>query len=355
MTLEEELNRIADKIGESYETVVELYQESLAIYSRDGISPKKAEKVALHHLKGQHLAALRSKAKNFEGFFFAVTKPRNKNHFVYKNAMDKIDEYKTKYTDLWLEQAVADQVTNERGEPIFGPHNTTNNQGWMIGTVIKEVDMEMVAYGFFRYIEKDDTGREIDSPLKYTVIRFADIDAKPKVGRAYSLKATTNEVNADMFNVRAQQTDKMINKGSVDFSVMESMLLKKFPATPFIDVYVPDENGKVKMLDGQPFYITETTVVNIAISDRFDTDYIDFQSLHDDDVDENIILGVTKEHNTLFDGAVGYVVYRPYYKKANPEKGIEAAPSGEIIGFISDPAFGKAAGEMKTLGEDDFE
>lgn len=355
---EQEIRNISLKVMEKYEDVLQDFEKKVAEYVGMGTTEPKAKMIALKQIKGAFQAAMRSKAVPFEGFVFAVSQKRNKNSVVYKDAMDLINEYKTKYASAWLTRAVADMICDAQGSPIFGAHNTSEAQKWMRKQVIKEFDWEKVAYGFFRPIHNDESGNPITVPLKYGEIRVSSPDKHLVMpGSAYKFRCGVSDEQAPELKMRVAAITKFEKTGPIDFDVAKTFMESKFTLAPFIDVYKQDpETGRVVMPEGVYIRMTEVTVVSTRITEGFEIDYVEFQSLHEDDVDENVSMIIPKISNTTFDNAVGIVIYRPYYSKAKPEKNIESAPTGEVIGFLHDSSLGDAPPtEMRALAEGDFE
>lgn len=357
MDYEQEIRGIAAKVMEDADSILADFNKKVEDYVNMGIAEPQAKKVALKQIKGSFQAALRSKAIPFEGFVFAVTAKRNKNQFIYKDAIKVIDDYKTKYHSAWQTKALSEGIINEKGEPLFGAHNTTEAQKWMRGQVIHEFDWEKTAYGFFRPVKMDESGKQIQEKLRYGVIRIGNPDKYMVMpGQSYKFRASCGDTTLEELNLRAASVTKFENTGPVQYDIARTFIESKFPIVPFIDVYKADDNGKLLMPEGIRFYITEASAVSVSVHENLDVDFVEYQSIHDGDIDDNVSMSVARITNTNFDNAVGLVIYRPYFKKANPEKGTEAAPSGEVIGFLNDPAYGEAPPQtIKTLADEDFE
>lgn len=341
---------------EDYNVVLADFNKKTEDYIALGMKKEQAEKVALKQIKGSFQAAMRSKATPFEGFIIGVTKKNNKNAFTYPKAMKFIDEYKNKYHSAWIAKGVEEKVCNAEGAPIYGPHNTTANQKWLHGQVIVEFDWEKIAYGFFRPIQNDENGKQVQLPLKYGEIRIKQPDKHVVTpGISYKFRASCKDTTLSPMYLNTAAVTKFERTGPAEYELMRSFLDEHTKPMPFMDIYVPNDDGKIVMPDKVRFYTTEVTVVSVRVADNLPIDFIEFQSMHDDDVDDNISMSIPKVVNTAFDNSIGLLVYRPYMKKANAEKGYDATPSGEIFGYLPNPMFGTSAVEVESLGEDDFE
>ena len=356
MNYEEEIRKVADKVMEDYDGILAEFNKKAEEYIALGMKEEQAKKVALKQIKGSFQAAMRSKAIPFEGFIFALTGKRNKNAEAYPKGVAALDKLKADYPSGWLSKGVEKMVCNEKGEYIFGPHNTTTAQEWLWKQVVVEFDWERVAHGFFRPIQKDEAGVQIQLPLKYGEIRVKHPDKHNIMpGMAYKFRGTCKDTTLDDLKIGMAAVTKFERTGPADYEMMRSFLDSKFVPTPFIDIYNPNEEGRIVLENGVFFMTTEVTVVSVRVSDNLDVDFVEFQSMHDDDVDENIPMSIPKIINAAFDNSIGLVIYRPYMKKANEEKGFEASPSGSVIGYLPNPLYGTGATEVESLGEDDFE
>lgn len=356
MNYEEELRIVSDKVMEDYDGILADFNRKVEDYVALGMKEEQAKKVALKQIKGSFQAAMRSKAVPFEGFIVGVSQKRNKNSFAYRDAMKVLDDLKNKYPSAWLAKGVEEGKCNAQGEPTYGKHNTSDAQAWMLKQVIHEFDWEKIGYGFFRPVQKDESGKQIQLPLKYGEIRIKQPDKHMVTpGMSYKFRASCKDTTLDTLNINIAAVTKFERTGPAEYEMMRTFLDAKCEPKPFIDIYTPDEDLKIKMPEGVHFYTTEVTVVSVRIADNIAVDFVEFQSMHDDDVDENISMSIPKIINTTFDNSIGLLVYRPYMKKGNVEKGYEPSQSGEILGYLPNPLFGTSAVEVNSLGEDDFE
>ncbi len=331
MSIETELEKIADKVGESFDEIKKEFEKEYEKYEKMGID----RKTFLRIFRGKYKAQLRSNAKAFDGYFFALTPLRNVTAIIYREAIEKIDEYKEKYGDEWLDRAIKDNIVNEKGEPIYNEENTTEAQSWMRGKPIPEKKLECRGFGFFK--EKD--GNE----LKFCTVYIRNPEFKPELLKFYRIRFGGKFENGVLSTTNVSELKEL---GDVTFDDFIRDLTEHASSNlvTFEEVY--DVDQKIAMLpEGVNIGIAKVSVSAFRIVDELDVDFIEVTDLNSDF--ENVSMAIEKDlSKDVYEGAIGVIAFYPYFR--NGEE-----PAGNCYGFI--PMIPKPGEieEIKVDEEDD--
>jgi len=355
MSYEEQIRQLSDKIMEDFDSMWAVFNEKVEEYLAIDVPQKKAEMVAFKQLKGSYQAALRSKAIPMEGFVVGLTKIVDRSNREYREAMKVLEDLKQENLSAWINIGMNRGICDAEGNPLYCPENTSEKQKWLWKQKIPEHRWERSAFGYFRPIIKED-GVQVNNALKPGVIYIRETEKHVLVpGSAYRFRAGCSAPEATVLSISTATQTEFEETGKVSYDVVMKMVKEFGNLAPFIDVYNPNSDNKIEMPEGVKFYATEATVVSLTAKPENSNDSVEFQSLMDDDVDQNIRMTVVREMDTCFENAIGLVIYRPYMTKPDEEKGREAEPSGEIVGFIPDPTMCIPPKEVKQVSASDFD
>lgn len=346
MNVKEELKAISKKTGVDVPTLSAEFEAKVAEFVSRGTAQPMAENIALKQIKGSYQARLKSNAKTYEGFFIGVTSKRNSNKFDYQDAMEKIDEYRRKHGENWIDRAVQDQVTNQNGEPLYNRENTKESRKFLWGKVIKPEDFERVGYGFFREVKDGEK-----DPVQFGLIHSKAVDTfLPIVGRMYQFFANGKDRDGVLTLNHSAANARLEDKNDkVDFDVVMELAKKYMKPNlgKFNDIYNMD-NHTTSVDTNRRFFVTFATVSRYGITDGYDIDFVDLTSLEENDYDNIITMQVEKVMNkTVFADAIGLVVYQPYFKK-------DGSATASLIGFFPDSRYGEGPEEVKAITAEVF-
>lgn len=339
MNVEKELEKLADKLGESIEDLRTEFSEIVEEYLSYGMDEDKATKFGLKALKGRYQAQLRSNAVPVVGYFFALTPVTNVTAMVYEEAVDRIEEYKEKYGDEWLERAIEDEIVNEKGEPIYNSGNTSEAQSWMRGRPIPPKRLERMGYGIF----------EVKGVKKLGVVYIRDVEKiKPEFLKLYKFRATVND-NGYIFSISTTKVTKLKEIGEVSFEEFESDLGEYAEKNlhSFEEIY-DLENKEVKLNPEAPrIAIAQVIITRINELDEYDVNFVDLTDLNSEEFDLTSFV-IDKEIYEISDAIEempAIAVFRPYFNK-------NGEPSGNLFSLIIDR---KLKVKPKPIPEDDFD
>lgn len=312
MSIETELEKIADKVGESFENIKDEFEKEYEKYEKMGID----KKTYLRIFRGRYKAQLKSNAKTFEGYFFALTPLRNVTAIIYREALEKIDEYKEKYGNNWLDRAIKDNIVNEKGEPIYNEENTTEAQSWMRGKPIPEKKLERRGYGFFK--EKD--GNE----LKFCIVYIRNPEFKPELLRLYRVRLGGKFENGILSTTNVSEL-KPFSETTFDDFIKDLTEYASNNLVTFEEIY--DMDQKIAMLpEGVNVGIAKVSVSAFRVVDDLEVDFIEVTDLNSDF--ENVSMAIEKDlSKNVYEGAIGIIAFYPYFR--NGEE-----PAGNCYGFI---------------------
>lgn len=351
MDYKTELEIIANKVMESPAEIVAYFEKTKENLVAMGMTDERAAQTAFRQVKGSYTMQLRSKAIPVEGFFVAVDQTKNKNKFMWDDAQKYLEEYKATYGGEWKVKAISEGIINEKGECLYHAGLMKKGQEekmkWMLKQVIHETVLEKMAWGFFRPIARE--GEEAQ-PLRFGIVRIKDVGKlHPEIGWLYRFRASVPKPEENM-NMNTVSVTEFERVEYVHYETMYSYIEDKFKIGSFNDAFDFGQKAARQLPDGQPFWITEATVVGIRVLDNADVNMVDFMSLADDDYDDNISMAIPKINDNTFENAIGLIIYKPYFKK-NDEK----TPSASLYGFLHNPAFGEAPKSTKEISSQDFE
>jgi len=321
------IKEMSQKLGKSEEELtaeMAKFESDLSAIFDDTEEVKQA---AFKQLRGAYRAQMKSNAKMFEGFFFAMQPVRNENDFPIKEA-DK--EFKKLSDEVGREEAVAQWQglgkMNENEQYLFNADNTTDAMKWKRGKVIERFVPVRECYGFFK--EPDVQG----SKIRFGIVTMRHEPEKfiPEMLKVYSFRATGKPENTPL-RLNGTSVTSLTDTGvTIDFDIFVKMIGQDMPKNvkSFDDVYNLDK-GVCKVPENPRFFITKATISRLNVTDKPDLN-IDFADITDlvGDFDP-VSMTVSKDLGGIYENAIGIAVYAPYIKAK------DNTAAGNLYGFIT--------------------
>lgn len=294
----------------------------------------EVEQAAFKQLRGAYRAQMKSTAKLWEGFFFAMQPVRNENDYVLKEARKEFHELLEKNTkihgDLAPEATVDTLVKlgkmNVNEQFLFNSDNTTEAMKWKRGKVIEENVPIRDLYGFFK---------EPDVPT--SKIRFGILTMRhdpdefvPTMLKVYRFRAGGKSENVPL-RLNGTSVTELSEVGiDIDFDMFVKMISQDMPKNvkSFDEVY-DCEKGICKVPENPKFFVTKASISRFTVTDKPDVS-VDFVEITDlvGDFDP-VSMSVGKESSAgLYENAIGIAIYAPYIKRK------DQTAAGNLWGFV---------------------
>lgn len=347
--IEKELAAMSEKLGVTVEKLTEelhKYEADLMIVFDDETERKQA---AFKQLRGSYRAQMKSPAKWYEGFFFAMKPVKFENRFSYEEAMKKFTSLvKSMGEAKAKEQAIADKMMNAEGRFLYMEEDLTQNSMWKKGKVIDEKAKIRELYGFF----KEDGTQNIH----FGVLRVRHNPDKfsPKILKVYRFRANGKEDGNFLLLNSASSTALTETEVDIEYDMFYQLLNNQIghARKTFDEVYDRD-SMKPKLPERPVFYVTIASIsrYNVTAKDGVNVDFADITDLVGD-FDDPVSMVVDKG-TELCENSVGIAVYFPTVK-TNKEN--EQVFSGNLYGFVTKESEGRPK-EVKEIepGKKDWE
>lgn len=337
------VEKLSDQIGDEPELIFSDFERAFNGYINVGMEEERAMKTAVNSVRASYSKLIKLGAKMYDGFFLAGTEKKDRNDFVRKEATKIIETFETENGSLWKPKAIAAKMINEAGDLLITQqiiddfYNGNPKLSWMLGRKI-EVDEQKMAWAFIRDYGTDDGLRRVN-----VFINEPD-EFAPMFGKMYKFRAVVKISGTGNENMTMYKTISALKPSETEISfgeIEDCIGIFEDNIKTFTESY--DDDLQMGMLPESPapkFCISEVIIGGIT-----DTGYgkkkIEVTEQIGDFGDEPIELEIPDEYaEGLYDGALGIMIYRPYYKN-NKVDGeiIGKVRAGAILGFISDSKF----------------
>jgi hypothetical protein len=333
-----QVTKIAEELGDDESIIIDEFETRFNTYIEKGIEEKLAIKTALNSLRASYNRLVKLGAKMYEGFFIAAIEKSDSNMYAAKCAKKIVDDMEL--GDHWKTLAVEHGLMNKKGEYIYTEavwkDNGRENEKmkWRIGKPIT-VQYQKEAWGFFR-----ESGS--DGPLELIHCYISDPDSfAPEFGKMYKFRAVKKVTGAGNIRLDFKKNISNLIESDITFSIRDvEDYIEEIPENVirFEDAYDMDEKiGILPEFPAPRFCITEGQIGTIE-----ETEYgkKKISIIEDsDDLDGDIItFEMPNEYCAgLYEGSVGIMSYRPFFK--NNKETQEKEPAGSLLGFVVNDAF----------------
>lgn len=327
VNIEKGIKEMSDKLGKSVEDLtaeMQKFESDLSSVFDDADEIKEA---AFKQLRGAYRAQMKSNAKMFEGFFFAMQGVRNENDYAIKEC-DR--EFNKLADSIGRDEAVIEWQGNgkmdENEQYLFNADNTTEAMKWKRGTVIDRYVPVRECYGFFK--EADDKNSKIRFGI--LTVRHEPDKFIPEMLRVYKLRATGKADNTPLRLNGTSVTILTPTETIINFDVFTKMVSQDMPKSvkSFDEVY--DIDKKIcKTPENPRFFITKASISRYTVTEKPDME-VDFVEVTDlvGDFDP-VSMTVPKDHEGLYENAIGIAIYAPYIKTK------DGSPAGNLWGLVT--------------------
>jgi len=327
VNIEKGIKEMSEKLGKSVEeltTEMQKFESDLASVFDDDKDIKEA---AFKQLRGAYRAQMKSNAKMFEGFFFAMQGVRNENDYTIKEC-DK--EFNKVVEEIGRDDAVRKWQglgkMDENEQYLFNADNTTESLKWKRGKIIERYVPVRECYGFFK--EPDTKG----SKIRFGILTIRNEPEKfiPEMLKVYKFRATGKPENVPL-RLNGTSVTSLTSVGTdINFDVFTKMIGQEIPKSvkSFDTVY--DLDKKIcKAPENPRFYITKASISRYTVTEKADMN-VDFVEITDlvGDFDP-VSMVVPKDHEGLYENAIGIAIYTPYIRAK------DGTAAGNLWGFIT--------------------
>jgi len=350
------IEKLSEQIGDEPEVILGDFSRAFNKYVNGGMVEERALKTAINSVRASYSKLIKLGAKMYEGFFLAGTEKRDRNDFVRKEAMLLIEQFEAENGNLWRPKAIAAKMIDDAGnllitQEIFENfYNGNPKLKWMIGRKI-EVDEQKMSWAFIKEFGTEENMRFVN-----VYINEPD-EFKPTFGELYKFRAVIKTSGSGSENMTMYKTISVLKAMDeiVPFEDIEEYIgTFEENIKTFDDAY--DDELQMGIMPESPapkFCISEVIIGSIS-----DTNYGKKKQMADMDT-EPIELDIPNEYaNGIYDGALGIMIYRPYYRGKKDTDGnfIGKVRSGSILGFISDSKFAPVFdGEISDVYQEEYE
>jgi hypothetical protein len=346
------IKEMSEKLGKPEEELMAemaKFESDLSAIFDDTDEVKEA---AFKQLRGAYRAQMKSNAKTFEGFFFAMQPVRNENDYPIKEA-DK--EFKKLSDVVGREEAVAQWQglgkMDENEQYLFNADNTTEAMKWKRGKVIERYVPVRECYGFFK--EPDVQG----SKIRFGIVTMRHEPDKfvPSMLKVYRFRATGKPENSPLRLNGTAVTTLAETGTNINFDTFVKMISQDMPKSikSFDEVYDLNK-GICKVPENPRFFITKASISRFNVTDKPDLN-INFADVTDlvGDFDP-VSMSVSKDLDGVYENAIGIAIYAPYVKAK------DQTAAGNLFGFVTaeggapkPAAVNKKGGKGKKNTEDE--
>lgn len=327
VNIQKGIKEMSEKLGKTEKELTDemsKFESDLATIFDDAEEVKQA---AFKQLRGAYRAQMKSNAKTFEGFFFAMQPVRNENDYPIKEA-DK--EFKKLVDEVGEEAAIekwqGEGRMDENQQYLFNSENTTEAMKWKRGKVIERYVPIRECYGFFK--EPDVQGSKIRFGI--LTVRHEPEKFVPQMLKVYKFRATGKPENVPL-RLNGTAVTALTELGTdISFDMFVKMISQDMPKSikSFDDVYDMDKMI-VKVPENPRFYITKASISRLNVTDKPDLniDFVDITDLVGDF--EPVSMTVSKDLSDIYENAIGIAIYSPYIKAK------DQTAAGNLYGFIT--------------------
>jgi hypothetical protein len=333
------IKEMSEKLGKPEATLMEEMAKLKADLELIFDDADEVEQAAFKQLRGAYRAQMKSSAKLFEGFFFAMQPVRNENDYVLKEATKDFNKLVDEVgQEEAVQQWIAQGKMNENEEFLFNSDNTTEAMKWKRGKVIERNVPIRDLYGFFKEAEGEGKIRFGILTMRHDPEEFV-----PEILKVYRFRAGGKTENVPL-RLNGTGVTSLTEVGvDVDFDVFVKMVSQEMPKNvkSFDEVY-DCERGVCKVPESPKFFVTKASISRFTVTEKADinVDFVEITDLVGDF--EPVSMSVGKESSVkLYENAIGIAVYAPYIRRKDQTaagnlwgfvmKGGDAAPKTEAI------------------------
>lgn len=340
------IEKMSEQSGDDEETIFAEVETAFNGYVKHGMDEMNAAKTAVNSVKTSYRQLIRLGAEMFEGFFIGSTASQDSNIFDRNRANTLlesfIDELGCSKDDIhvWKPKAFEAGFIDVSGNLIYSKQfidefkNGNSKLGWMIGKKIEE-KFRKTAYCFAKKFNSDD-----DYEMFTCYVNDPD-NFLPSFDMIYKFRAVKKSSSSGEFLELYKNVSTLHKLGSIDFDTIEEYIGSLGENIRTIES-VYDYNSGIAEMPISPlpkFWITDAVVGSLETTGYGSTKIAVIDQLGDFDSEEVEMELPTDNATGLYEGAIGILVYRPFFRRKEIDGESRLIPSGNAFSFLINTKF----------------